>query len=149
MLIVRLLIGRDRHDLQAQFPASTIELWRCHQLGLRSLYSASVAAAATNLTATPTLALMPKTRRKHSSLGFQKSVCLHAIYQALEDRHFTADALSGVHSTTIRRRAFSETGPALLFRCDRRKPLHQRFEARILERETKILEGQYRDRPST
>ena len=33
--------------------------------------------------------------------------------------------------------------------CDRRKPLDERFEARILEREAKILEGQYRDRSST
>jgi hypothetical protein len=52
--------------------------------------------------------------------------------QALEDRHFTANALSGVHSTTIPRRAFSETGPALLFGCYRRKPLDERFEARII-----------------
>jgi hypothetical protein len=52
--------------------------------------------------------------------------------QALEDQHFTADALSGVHRTTIRRRAFSGTGPALLFRCERREPLDERFEARII-----------------
>jgi hypothetical protein len=52
--------------------------------------------------------------------------------QALGDRHFTANALSGVHSTTIRRRAFSETSPALLFRCYRRKTLGERFEARII-----------------
>jgi hypothetical protein len=82
------VIGIDRHTLQAQFPPSTIELLGCHQLGSPSLYGASITAAATDPTATPTLALMPKTRRKHSSLGFQKSVCLHAISQALKDRHF-------------------------------------------------------------
>jgi hypothetical protein len=32
---------------------------------------------------------------------------------------------------------------------DTRKPLDERFETRILEREAKILEGQYRDRLST
>jgi hypothetical protein len=31
----------------------------------------------------------------------------------------------------------------------RRKPLNWRFETGILEGEAKILEGQYRDRPST
>ena len=36
-----------------------------------------------------------------------------------------------------------------LFKCYRRKPLDERFETRILEREAKILERQYRDRPST
>jgi len=51
--------------------------------------------------------------------------------QALEDRYFTADALSGVYGTTIRRRAFSQTGLALLFRCERREPLRERLETRI------------------
>src|SRR6266404_4910300 len=38
----KLLIGRDRHALQTQFPTSGIELRRCDQLGLRSFHLTNV-----------------------------------------------------------------------------------------------------------
>jgi hypothetical protein len=38
--IVGLLIGRDRHALQTQFPPSRIELPDCDQLGKRTLHEA-------------------------------------------------------------------------------------------------------------
>src|SRR4029077_15384559 len=53
MLIVRLLIRRDRHDLQTQFPPSGIELRNAPQFQLPSLHSASITAAATNPIAAP------------------------------------------------------------------------------------------------
>src|SRR4029077_10916454 len=53
MLIVRLLIRRDRHDLQTQFPPSGIELRNAPQFQLPSLHSVSITAAATNPIATP------------------------------------------------------------------------------------------------
>src|SRR6266446_4555907 len=43
----KLLIGRDRHALQTQFPSSGIELRRCDQLGLRSLHLTNVPNACT------------------------------------------------------------------------------------------------------
>jgi hypothetical protein len=77
--------------------------------------------------------LRERTRRKSSSLSLGR-LDLPPYYssQAFEIRHFTPNALSGVHSTTIRRRAPSQTGPGLLFGCYRRKPLDERFEARII-----------------
>ena len=66
------------------------------------------------------------------SVALEVELIFTLFSQALEDRYFTADALSGVYGTTIRRRAFSQTGLALLFRCYRRKPLDELLEARII-----------------
>jgi hypothetical protein len=48
MLIVRLLIGRERDELQTQFPPSGIELWNAPQFWLPSLHSVLIKAGARN-----------------------------------------------------------------------------------------------------
>ncbi len=48
MLIVRLLIGRERDELQTQFPPSRIELWNAPQFWLPSLHSVLIKAGARN-----------------------------------------------------------------------------------------------------
>src|SRR4029077_5277854 len=42
------VIGIDRHDLQAQFPPSRIELWNARQFRLPSLHSVLITSAARN-----------------------------------------------------------------------------------------------------
>jgi len=75
MLIVRLLIGRDRHDLQTQFPPSGIELRNAPQFQLPSFHSASITAAAANPSATPINGLITANQKEmfqseFSGVGF-------------------------------------------------------------------------------
>ena len=53
MLMVSLLTGKERHELQTQFPPSRIELRNCPPFRLPSFHSASITAAAANPSATP------------------------------------------------------------------------------------------------
>jgi hypothetical protein len=90
MLIVRLLIGRKRHDLQTQFPPSAIELRDGPQLRLPSFHSASITAAAANPSATPINGLSTANQKEmfqseFSGVGF----LFITLSQAFEDRHFT------------------------------------------------------------
>jgi hypothetical protein len=101
---VRQPVGSSHHH--SFLRRSKIDISRSVKFLLRSLYSACITAAATDPAATPTLTLMPKTRRKHFSLGFQKSDCLHAISQALGDRHFTVDATGASRWTSASKRRF-------------------------------------------
>ena len=90
MLIVRLLIGRERHELQTQFPPSRIELWNASQFRLPSFHSASTTAAAANPSATPINGLSTANQKQmfqseFSGVGF----LFITLSQAFEDRHFT------------------------------------------------------------
>ena len=84
----KLLIGRDRHALQTQFPTSRIELRDCHQLRLRNLHSPSIAAAAMNPTATPITGLMPQTGGKNSSVSFRSWNSVHGIFSSVRRSTF-------------------------------------------------------------
>src|SRR5437867_753553 len=89
MLIVRSLVGRERHALQTQFPPSGIELRNGHQFRLPSLHSVSITAAATNPSATPISGLNTANQKEmfqseFSGVGF----LFMPLSQAFEDRHF-------------------------------------------------------------
>src|SRR6478672_9192324 len=90
MLMVSLLTGKERHELQTQFPASGIELGNSSQFHFSSSHSVSTMAAATNPIATPIKGL---------STANQKETCQPESWaiafvfmpfsQAFEYRHFT------------------------------------------------------------
>jgi hypothetical protein len=93
MLIVGLLISRERHELQTQFPPSRIELWNASQFRLPSLHSVLIKAGARN-----PIARIATTINGHSATAqkemFQSEfsgVGFLFMYssQAFEDRHFT------------------------------------------------------------
>ena len=89
MLIVRLLVGRERHALQTQFPPSAIELRNGPQLWLPSFHSASITAAAANPSATPINGLSTANQKEMFQSGFSGVGFLFmALSQAFEDRHF-------------------------------------------------------------
>jgi hypothetical protein len=95
MLIVRLLIGRDRHDLQTQFPPSGIELRNAPQFQLPSLHNVSITAAATNPIATPIDGLSTANQKEmfqseFSGIGF----LFMLIPQAAQHRYFTKREIS-------------------------------------------------------
>ena len=93
MLSVRLLVGRERHALQTQFPTSRIELRNGPQFQLPSLHSVLITSAARN--PIPTIAT---TINGHSTTN-QKEILQSEFLgvgflfmhfsQAFEDRHFT------------------------------------------------------------
>jgi hypothetical protein len=89
MLIVRLLIGRDRHALQTQFPPSRIELWNAPQFWLPSFHSVSITAAAANPSATPINGLITANQNEMFQSEFLGVGFLFMCSsQAFEDRHF-------------------------------------------------------------
>jgi hypothetical protein len=105
MLIVRLLVGRERHALQTQFPPSGIELRNGPQFRLPSFHSASITAAAANPTATPINGLSTANQKEmfqseFSGVGFRFT----SFSQAFKGGHFTkpemfsANALGAVHN---------------------------------------------------
>src|SRR5437773_1948072 len=90
MLIVRSLVGRDRHALQTQFPPSGIELRNGPQFRLPSFHSASITAAAANPSATPINGLRTANQKEmfqseFSGVGF----VFMPLSQAFKDRNFT------------------------------------------------------------
>jgi hypothetical protein len=92
MLIVRLLIGRERDELQTQFPPSRIELWNAPQFRLPSLHSVLIKAGARNPrhTIATTINGQRTTNQKEMfqseflGVGF----LFMSFSQAFEDRHF-------------------------------------------------------------
>jgi hypothetical protein len=91
--MVRLPIGRERHELQAQFPPASIELWNASQFRLPSLHSVLIISAARNpmdtiaTTIDSHSATIQKERfqSEFSGLGF---LFMYSS-QASKDRHFT------------------------------------------------------------
>src|SRR4029077_20335278 len=93
MLIVRLLIGRERHELQTQFPPFRIELWNGPQFQLPSLHSVLTKAGARNPIAriATTINGHSATTQKEMFQSEFSGVGFLFMYssQAFEDRHFT------------------------------------------------------------
>jgi hypothetical protein len=93
MLIVRLLIGTDRYELQTQFPPSRIELRDGPQLWLPSLHSVLITSAARNpmdTIATTINGHRATTQKERFHSGFLGVGFLFMLFsQAFEDRHFT------------------------------------------------------------
>jgi len=93
MLIVRLLIGRERDELQTQFPPSRIELWNAPQFQLPSVHRVLIKAGARNPIATiaTTINGHSTTNQKEILQSEFLGVGFLFMYfsQAFEDRHFT------------------------------------------------------------
>src|SRR4029077_13422212 len=93
MLILRLLVGRERHALQTQFPPSRIELWNGPQFRLPSLHSVLIRAGARNPIATiaTTISGHSTTNQKEilQSEFLGVGLLFMSFSQAFEDRHFT------------------------------------------------------------
>ena len=92
MLIVKLLIGRERHELQTQFPPSRIELWNASQFRLPSLHSVLSKAGARNpiaRIATTINGQSATTQKERFQSGFSGVGFLFMHFsQVFEDRHF-------------------------------------------------------------
>jgi hypothetical protein len=93
MLIIRLLIGRERDELQTQFPPSSIELRNAPQFRLPRLHRVLIKAGARNPIATiaTTINGHRTTNQKEILQSEFLGVGFLFMYfsQAFEDRHFT------------------------------------------------------------
>jgi len=95
MLTVSLLTGKERHELQTQFPASRIELRNSPQLRVPSFHSASITAAAADPTATPINGLSTANQKE---IFQPESLVLGFLFmlfsQADQHRYFTKREIS-------------------------------------------------------
>ena len=93
MLIVRLLIGRERHTLQTQFPPSRIELWNAPQFQLPSVHRVLIKAGARNPIATIATTINGHSTTNQKEILQSEFLGLGFLFmhfsQAFEDRHFT------------------------------------------------------------
>ena len=101
MLMVSLLTGKERRELQTQFPASGIELGNSSQFHFSSSHSVSTMAAATNPIATPIKGLSTANQKE----TFQpESLALGFLFmlfsQADKHRYFTKREISFATATT-------------------------------------------------
>jgi hypothetical protein len=94
MLIVRLLIARERDELQTQFPPSRIELWNGPPFRLPSIHRVLIKAGARNPIATA-INGHSTTNQKEILQSEFLGVGFLFMYssQAFEDRHFTKHEL--------------------------------------------------------
>ena len=92
MLIVRLLIARDRHALQTQFPPSRIELWNAPQFQLPSLHSVLIKAGARNPIATIATTINGHSTTNQKEILQSEFLGIRFLFmhfsQAFGDRHF-------------------------------------------------------------
>ena len=92
MLIVRLLIGRERDALQTQFPPSRIELWNAPQFQLPSLHSVLIKAGARNPIATIATTINGHSTTNQKEILQSEFLGVGFLFthfsQAFEDRHF-------------------------------------------------------------
>jgi hypothetical protein len=88
----RLLLGRERHALQTQFPPSRIELWNAPHFRLRSLHNVLIKAGARNPIAkiATTINGQSTTNQKEifQSEFLRAAFLFIPLSQAFEDRHF-------------------------------------------------------------
>jgi hypothetical protein len=92
MLIVRLLIGRERDELQTQFPPSRIELWNGPQFQLPSLHRVLIKAGARNPIATIATTINGHSTTNQKEILQSEFLGVGFLFmhfsQAFEDRHF-------------------------------------------------------------
>jgi len=93
MLIVRLLIGRERDELQTQFPPSRIELWNAPQFQLPSVHRVLIKAGARNPIATIATTINGHSTTNQKEILQSEFLGVGFLFmhfsQAFEDRHFT------------------------------------------------------------
>jgi hypothetical protein len=102
MLMVSLLTGKERRELQTQFPASGIELGNSSQFHFSSSHSVSTMAAATNPIATPIKGLSTANQKETFQplvLGFLSML----IPQAAQHQYFTKREISFATATAAGR----------------------------------------------
>ena len=102
MLMVSLLTGKERHELQTQFPASGIELGNSSQFHFPSSHSVSTMAAATNPIATPIKGLSTA-NQKETFQPLVRGFLSMLIPQAAQHQYFTKRELSFATATAAGR----------------------------------------------